>query len=293
MPVVYGDPVVANGKEPVTRSCTPASGSTFPVGTTSVTCTATDALQRTSSCAFAVTVNPPPRITLTRFSAFGDSITAGEDGQFSVTSVVGGRMVFLNPVVNPAIAYPTVLQQALKVRYQLQADSIVVENRGEPGQAAADPETPDFFRRSIVGRQAVLILIGSNDLYIAHQLTDVYGRVTEGVNAVQGLVRMAKGSNVRVYLATIPPMNPAGPRGFSWDLVAGFNDRIRGIAASENVTLVDVYNAFNGDLSLLSGDGLHPNASGYERIANTFFESIKATLEQSTAPGLQPMLFRR
>ena len=37
--------------------CSPASGSTFPVGTTTVTCTATDAAGNTGSCSFTVTVN--------------------------------------------------------------------------------------------------------------------------------------------------------------------------------------------------------------------------------------------
>jgi hypothetical protein len=37
-------------------SCSPASGSTFPIGTTSVTCTATDAATNTSSQTFPVTV---------------------------------------------------------------------------------------------------------------------------------------------------------------------------------------------------------------------------------------------
>ena len=49
----------------VTTSSVPASGSTFPVGTTLVTVTATDATGNTSSCTFNVTVNDtePPVIT--------------------------------------------------------------------------------------------------------------------------------------------------------------------------------------------------------------------------------------
>lgn len=37
-------------------SCTPASGSTFPIGSTSVSCSATDGSGNSSSCAFTVTV---------------------------------------------------------------------------------------------------------------------------------------------------------------------------------------------------------------------------------------------
>ncbi len=40
-----------------TVACTPASGSTFAIGTTTVTCTATDAANQTGTCSFTVTVN--------------------------------------------------------------------------------------------------------------------------------------------------------------------------------------------------------------------------------------------
>jgi lysophospholipase L1-like esterase len=78
-------------------------------------------------------------------------------------------------------------------------------------------------------------------------------------------------------------MNPAACspscRGVGAALVPGFNDGIRSIAASEGVSLVDIYDAFGGDMSLLSTDGLHPNASGYQRIADRFLDTLVATLE--------------
>ncbi len=48
-----------------TVTCSPASGSTFPKGTTTVTCSATDAAGNNGSCSFTVTVNDtePPSIT--------------------------------------------------------------------------------------------------------------------------------------------------------------------------------------------------------------------------------------
>ena len=50
---------------PVTTTCTPASGSTFAVGTTAVTCTATDTRNNTTNCTFTVTVNDRIRPTIT------------------------------------------------------------------------------------------------------------------------------------------------------------------------------------------------------------------------------------
>jgi uncharacterized repeat protein (TIGR01451 family) len=48
-----------------TPICTPTSGSTFPKGTTTVTCTVSDASSNSASCAFTVTVNDtqPPTIS--------------------------------------------------------------------------------------------------------------------------------------------------------------------------------------------------------------------------------------
>ena len=49
-------PVVSGGAAPVTTRCSPASGSLFPVGSTSFACTAVDAIQQTASCSSMVVV---------------------------------------------------------------------------------------------------------------------------------------------------------------------------------------------------------------------------------------------
>src|SRR5207249_5905372 len=46
-------------------TCSPASGSTFNKGTTTVTCSATDAVGNTGSCSFTVTVNDTEKPALT------------------------------------------------------------------------------------------------------------------------------------------------------------------------------------------------------------------------------------
>jgi lysophospholipase L1-like esterase len=115
--------------------------------------------------------------------------------------------------------------------------------------------------------------------------------------AIAGLRTMvldAKSRNIRPFLATIPPMDPLGFRGmvYGHEYVAGFNDRIRQVASLENVALVDVYQAFGGNLALLSADGVHPNPGGYQRIADTFFTAIKTTAEIAV-PTPSTLPFRR
>lgn len=63
--VTWPAPTVTDNCPGATGSCSPASGSSFGVGTTLVTCTATDASGNTASCTFTVTVtdSQPPVIT--------------------------------------------------------------------------------------------------------------------------------------------------------------------------------------------------------------------------------------
>lgn len=54
--VTYTAPTATDNCPGVAAACNPASGSTFPLGTTNVTCTATDTAGLTASCTFSVTV---------------------------------------------------------------------------------------------------------------------------------------------------------------------------------------------------------------------------------------------
>src|SRR5262249_16750315 len=60
--VTYTDPTATDAVGVTSLTCAPGSGSTFPVGTTPVTCTATDAAGNTSTSTFSVIVvldHPP------------------------------------------------------------------------------------------------------------------------------------------------------------------------------------------------------------------------------------------
>ena len=64
--VSYPPPAVSDNCPGVgTPTCAPASGSTFPKGTTTVSCSVKDAVNNSASCSFTVTVNDtqPPSIT--------------------------------------------------------------------------------------------------------------------------------------------------------------------------------------------------------------------------------------
>src|SRR5262249_35186431 len=58
--VTYPPPSVADNVPGATIACSPPSGSGFPAGTTTVTCSASDAAGNRASCSFTVTVTGPP-----------------------------------------------------------------------------------------------------------------------------------------------------------------------------------------------------------------------------------------
>src|SRR5262249_33468318 len=142
-PVAYQAPSVSSGSAPVTTACSPPSGSMFNVGSTAVSCTATDSLQRTDACAFIVTVLPPPTLSVTRFVAFGDSITRGEDGRNSDTSIsrtsVTSLRFYPRVYLPDSQTYPGVLRQSLANRYRTQTPT--VDNQGQPGEAITESRT--------------------------------------------------------------------------------------------------------------------------------------------------------
>jgi lysophospholipase L1-like esterase len=283
----YATPAPVNGKAPVTVSCVPPSGSAFAVGTTGVTCTATDALQRTATCTFPVTVlavPPPPTLADTRFFAFGDSITRGEDGNNASTS--SSLSFYPRVILPPAQTYPGVLTASLIARYTTQ--SPIVTNQGLPSEGVTDAGTLGRFTTFSSNRQydAALIMEGTNDVYKARNGTGNPNLVLDAAAAgLRSMIGDAKSRNILPFLATIPPINPSGFRGMVYgaELVPGFNDRIRSLAASENVPLVDIYQAFGGNLTLLGADGVHPTPKGYRKIAGTFFDAIQGALEVKTS----------
>jgi len=274
--VTFGTPAIASGKEPVTVACTPASGSMFPIGATTVNCTATDSLNRTNSCSFTVTVSRTPQLTLTKFLAFGDSITAGEVS-FPITGIFpqrGSEPSFRLRVVD-ATSYPTVLRNLLTARYTAQAPNISVINEGLPGEKVRDSLTLTRFSNALANRrpEVVLIMHGYNDI-------ENPGVITASVNAVDAMMAEARNRRVgRVFVISLAPGRPGSGARPTSSIVA-FNDRLMRAAAGEGAVYVDIYSAMQSNATTFIGvDGLHPNEAGYRKIAETVLAAIQANLE--------------
>lgn len=79
----------ATDASPFTVECTPASGGTFALGTTTVNCVATDAHGNTSTTAFTVTVNAPNAVVENGVATF--TATPGQGNGLTVTQT-GNRL---------------------------------------------------------------------------------------------------------------------------------------------------------------------------------------------------------
>jgi lysophospholipase L1-like esterase len=289
--VDYPKPTTAGGTSPLTVACAPPQGTAFPVGTSTVTCTVQDAQQRSAACSFPVTVSRPPRLRLSKFLAFGDSITAGV--LFTACPIGGGvscaapTLAFspgrfsdfsgmrLAGEATPA-AYPRAVHGLLTSRYTTQ--SFVVDNEGNPGEPAADGKSrlPDVLAQR--SPEVLLLLQGTVD---ASQGGPSANAIVEDLRT---MIRSARGRGIEVFAGTLTPQRPNACRGY--DFCDGVNDvirtnaLIRTMVPAEGATLVELYLPFEGQLTTWLGqDGLHPNETGYAKIAELFYGAIGARLE--------------
>jgi lysophospholipase L1-like esterase len=267
--VSFSVPQTAGGLAPVSTTCSSPPGS-FAVGSTNVTCQATDSRGQGASCTFVVAVRPPPRLRVTRFLAFGDSLTAGE---VSIDAL-------FNFFYSPNDSYPTVLQKRLAARYIFQSISII--NAGIGGESATEGGSARF--RSVLQPnrpEFVLLMEGTNDLL---DRPDIGRGADTAIVALRRMIQDAKALGISVALATLPPQRAGGVRhrDVIAQLIPSFNDRIRALATSEGVLLVDVYAGMKDDMSLIGVDDLHPTIRGYDTMAGIFFEAIKNGLEVVT-----------
>lgn len=224
------------------------------------------------------TPTPVPRISRTRFLAFGDSITAGEvtqpvsasDGQPAVASAKAGvgKLVLV-----PAASYPTQLQSRLTATYTTQVASIVVSNAGASNETILEgvPRFDSVFPSSQA--QVVLLQEGANNLALIGPDTST--------GLMRIMVQKAKDGGARVYVGSMIPTVAGRQRSGNPAALVAYNNVLQIMCTQEGVTYVDLYGSMLADASQLIGsDGLHPTEAGYRRIADLFFAAIKRDLEE-------------
>jgi lysophospholipase L1-like esterase len=209
-----------------------------------------------------ITIAPPRAIGLTRFVAFGDSITWG------ATSAFDARFLFA--AANGG--YVERVEAGLNVFHAPQRFTVI--NDGLPGEQATNALVR--FRNMLSTRrpQAVLLLEGINDL-----ANDV--SVSRTVDGLRQLLDAAALVGVPVLIGTMyqtyAVTDPDGhfrPNGAS--MVPAFNTAVRQLASGRlNVHLVDLEPVMR-TRSLVGADGIHLEESGFEVMASTFMAAIEA-----------------
>ena len=267
--VHFAAPVVSGGQPPVTAGCSPPSGSAFGIGATEVTCRASDALQQTASCVFGVTVLGPPKLAVTRFLAFGNSITAGV-----VSPPHGGSRL------DSFDSYPARLQRRLASLYLTQEIDVV--NAGLPGEEASQAEARFGLELGRHRPEVVLLMQGTNDLDV------IAGSGADSATAaLDAMVAAARAAGIDTLLMTVPPQRGTG----SASLVSGLNDSIRAIAARYGAELIDIHHLLlTGPCSglqpfpCIGRDGLHPTAQGYGLMAQELERVVVARYDVEIVP---------
>ena len=205
-----------------------------------------------------------------KYLAFGDSITAG----------TGDDPARAKP------GYPPRLETLL----QTAGVSATVLNFGLGGE-----KTPDALSRinGVLAQgspgDVLLLMEGTND--VTHR--DTIGIETT-INDLDVMAGRAEALNLAVIHATVIPRPPWAKVDTDNTLTDELNGRIRNMAgvrqrrlADPNEVFRETANLFNGFYSLASDDSVgHPNATGYDLLANVFFNVIQGIDKVPPVPGI-------
>jgi lysophospholipase L1-like esterase len=208
-------------------------------------------------------INPPRAVGVTRFVAFGDSITWGAlsawDPRFFMADIDGG--------------YVERLQVALNTYHAPQVFTLF--NEGLPGEWASDGGTLTRFRRQLTERRpgAVLLLEGINDLNNGASPQVVAAGLQRMLDAAAAVgVPVLIATMYQTYETTDPDGN-VRPNGAAQ--VPALNREIRRIATGRlNVYVVDLEGAIGRHL--VGADGIHLERAGFDVMATKFLAAIEA-----------------
>ena len=207
---------------------------------------------------------------MTRILAFGDSLTQGTTSE---------PVTFMALDAGLETSYPHRLLTLLAERYT--AQTIEVYNAGFAGKRAVVDRGRLSDAINDTEPEVLLLLHGVNDLNRDGE--DGIGRM---IGALEDLIDEATRKGVRVFVATLPPQrSDEGSKGHAAEFLDKVNDEIREMAPDEAATLVDLAAGMN--LSHIGRDGLHPTEAGYERMAEIWFDALRAAYEVA-APEPEP-----
>ena len=124
--MVTFDPRATDNCSDVTITCEPPSGSALPIGTTTVTCTATDAAGNAADCSFAVLVQ------ITNRCPQGDAFWRANPGAWALNFVTLGTQVYSRSQVTPLLRSAGPSDASMVLARQLITANLNIANGSDP-----------------------------------------------------------------------------------------------------------------------------------------------------------------
>lgn len=209
-----------------------------------------------------------PRLSRTRFLAYGDSLTTGE-----VTAPVAASGGVGKLVVVPTAAYPAVLQATLQASFPSQSADISVSNEGRGGETIFDGVLRFDGVFAASRAEVVLLQEGVNGLNV--------GDADASTALMRVMVQGAKNGSAKAFVGSMLPTIGGRQRTQSVAALVAYNAALRAMCTQEGATYVDLYNGMLPQAETLIGiDGLHPTEAGYRKIADLFLAVIRLELEE-------------
>jgi acyl-CoA thioesterase-1 len=198
--------------------------------------------------ASSAAVQPAVASTRPRVVFLGDSLTAG----------LG---------LSQAQAYPSVIAERLR-REGVDVDVI---NAGISGDTSAGGRRRLAW--ALEGNVRVLVLaLGANDGLRGSPVRDMKANL-------QAIIREAKARGITVLL-----LGMEAPPNFGPEYTAEFRQAFRDLAKDEDVAFLPFFlEGVAGVPALNQPDGLHPNADGASRVADTVWPALEPLVEQTAA----------
>lgn len=178
--------------------------------------------------------------------------------------------------------YPSQLQNKLGTNYE-------VSNFGVSGRTLLKKGDKPYWNESTYQQalaftpDIVIIMLGTNDSKSA--IWDTYA--SEYTTDYSALIQSFRNVNtdIQVFTCTLPPSNNTG-----WDIRLDvinneINPLILEVAKAQAVNLIDMSHAFQNKTGVMQSDGVHPNATGAELIADKIFSVLSSPKPQLTLTG--------
>ena len=126
----------------------------------------------------------------------------------------------------------------------------------------------------------ILLIIGTNDMNGNRSTSDCERELHDLLDYM--LADMP--SDGMIFLSTIPELTSMFGGGDKSAQIAAYNDTVKKVAneyhsSGKNVTFADIHGCLNGTADL--GDGIHPNAAGYEKMGKYWAGLVDEYLKSS------------